>query len=449
MPANKLDKELRRAITASLKANGNNKSETARELGISRSTVARYCPEEFKKDPSVSLGHATPDKAPQADNDFVRKGDDNSQQLTFKSPRPIRTVEDALKYAEVDTTVWRVVHFEVNSYEVGMKLRTFTDDQLRPHVRFEKPHVEHLWQVKLKIERILPKSHHDALEALFDKAAKYAPKYPKLVTPRAPKRPHLMVVDLHDTHFGKLAYAKESGQDYDLKIAENLYRNAVKDLLDKAAGYEVEEFLVPIGSDFLHVDNLTSSTTSGTPVDSDGRTTKIISVGVQSAIWAIEYMAARGRVQGIRLPGNHDYLLSYCIARELAAWFRNCPQVTVDFGEKSRKYYRYHSTLLGLAHGNEEKIEDLPGLMAVEAPQDWAAATCREYHIGHWHKSKQFKFVPLDTYKSVTVRVLRSLSAVDAWHYNKGFVGGPRAAEAYLYDHNGLSGMFNADARSG
>lgn len=48
----------------------------------------------------------------------------------------------------------------------------------------------------------------------------------------------------------------------------------------------------------------------------------------------------------------------------------------------------------------------------------------------------------------VTIRLLRSLSATDAWHFDKGFVGTPRGAEAFLWDaEDGLAAQFHTTVR--
>ena len=371
-----------------------------------------------------------------ADN-FQESGD--TAEVRKVVPKMVRTLDEAVAAAGVDLKVWKVSKWECTAWQVGMKLGRKGS---------EEPHVEQLYRVHLKLERRLPKPVQDAADEVYRRLSKCAPKYPS--PPRAPvKDPHCLVLDLHDAHFGKLSWAAETGQNSDLRLSEQVWKNAVSDLLRFTRGYEFDNVVVPVGSDFLHVDNLDRSTTNGTPQDADGRTYKIIATAELAFVWMVEQLLGFKQVSLFYLPGNHDRLLSYCLARTVQAHFRHCKNVSVDVSPTSRKYVRYHDVLLGFAHGDVEKKGSLPGLMAVERPRDWGESKYREVHTGHYHKPMKHEFRSLDTYNGVPVRTLSSLSAVDAWHYREGYVGTRRAAEAYIYSHRGYVGHFVAEARLG
>lgn len=376
--------------------------------------------------------------APVAGGSVGGSGDEAS--ITLESPRLIRTLEDAVAFAEVDTKIWRVKSWECTAWQVGMKLREFHDAKIVA----EKPVTRPLWRVSLKLERIVPSHVGNALEGLVERF-RGGPQIPFPST--TADDGHLVVMDLVDVHFGKLAWAAETGQNYDLKIAEWVYRNAVADILGRADAYPVDEFLMPIGSDFLHVDNLTNSTTAGTPQDVDGRLAKILEVALASVAWAVEMMASRAPVWVSYIPGNHDRLMSLCLAMMLRERFHKCHGIHVDCAPTARKYHRYGKILIGMTHGNEEKHAELPLIMATERPAEWAESSVREWHVGHHHKPKRVSHLALDTYGGVPVRTLNSLSAVDAWHYRKGFVGTNRAAEAYFYSRDHLVGWLNSPVR--
>lgn len=281
----------------------------------------------------------------------------------------------------------------------------------------------------------------EAAESIVRRAEKSAPPPVKRVAWKASKI--LCEISLFDHHFGKLAWGAETGHDYDLAIAEALYENAVKDLLDKVKIYRPEEFLFTVGQDLLHVDNVQYQTTQGTPQDCDGRLSKIIETAERATARAIRTLAARGKVRVMWVKGNHDSLMSQMLCRIMAAEFRKDDRVTVDVSPTSRKYVRYGASLLGYTHGNECPIKELPLIMARERPKDWAVCRTREWHTGHLHQQMLIEKM------GIKVRILPSLAGTDAWHCDRGYIGNDRAAEAYLYDHSeGYFASFQVQARS-
>lgn len=260
----------------------------------------------------------------------------------------------------------------------------------------------------------------------------------------------MLEIGIFDAHFGKLAWAPESESNYDLKIAEKVFRHAVEDLVASATGTfdNIEQIVFPVGNDFLHVDNMESATTAGTRVDSDGRYAKIIEVAAMAVVNAIDYLVPYAPVHVIHVVGNHDSVSSYNLCREIAAWYRNAKTVTVDISPKSRKYYRYGTTLLGFTHGNLEPHAQLPAIMATEVPDLWSQTTHHEFHVGHTHSKKARQWLSVNENNGTVVRTLPSLSGTDAWHHRMGFVGSQRAAEAYLWNKaKGYSGHFSAGVR--
>lgn len=354
--------------------------------------------------------------------------------------KPIRTPADALALANLDPNVWMMCKVECTNYTVGMKVKGADG---------EKPVSTQQYRVKLTFKRIFSDALQGATEALFQRMAKEAPQFPPAFK-QAAKGECLAVMGLFDVHFGKFGWGKEVGDSYDLKIAEAFYANAVADLIAKVSTRRVSRWLLPIGNDFFHMDNSRNTTYMGTPQDVDGRYAKVIEAGEMAVVKAIQRMAAVAPVDVVWVPGNHDPTTSYHLARFVWAFFSKCDGVNVDYGPSPRKYYRWENTLIGLTHGNEEKITELPNLMASERPDDWAACKdgSKEWLIGHWHQSKQWTTKATDTSRETIIRGLMSLSGTDSWHHRKGYVNTSQAAEVYLYDkHDGYCGHNVVHAR--
>jgi hypothetical protein len=355
---------------------------------------------------------------PPAREELTRDVTGDTQTLTTRGYR-IRTLEEALAFAEVDTAVWEVERYVVNTWEMGYKTDEGEGETIPLH------------QVKVWLKRRIRTAEVDALEAILARIAEAAPRIPAVhIVPAAD--PHLLEVSLFDAHFGKLAWRRETGQDYDLAIAETVFERAVSDLTRRAQAFEVEKILFPLGQDFLHVDNQALQTVHGTTVDTDGRYAKVLEAGQEALLRTVDFLLQIAPVDVLLVPGNHDALTAHHMARFLWAYYRQTSEVTVDVEPTSRKYYRYGDTLIGFTHGDEERHQSLPAIMATERPQEWAGTRWHEWHLGHLHKRRVTQHTAVDDHDGVVVRVLPSLSGRDKWHYQKGYLS-DRLAEAYLW----------------
>lgn len=356
----------------------------------------------------------------------------DTQTITTKSST-IKTVDEALDFAKVDRQVWEVDRFVVNSWEMGYKAHEVREPSGSKHVTAGS---HPLWQVKVWLRRKVSRVTVNVFESLCQRLDNHVPAYTRRRYV-APKDPHLLEISIADMHFGKLAWRRETGEDYDLRIAENLFKNAVQDLLRKAAGYPIERIVLPIGNDFLHIDNLENTTAKGTVQDVDGRFVRIMETGQMALIHAIDLLQTVAPVDVVLVAGNHDLTTSWHTARFLWAYYRRCDNVTVDIEPRLRKYITYGNNLIGLTH---EPLKNLPILMATEQPQEWANTSYHEWHTAHFHKKGEMQFVSVNGNDGVIVRALPSLTGRDEWHYAQGYIG-TRLAEAYLFSkEHGTSG---------
>lgn len=344
----------------------------------------------------------------------------------------IRTVEDAIKEAKVDLDIWEVVRSSVKKYDQGSKNKE------------KKVQVVELWSIHIDLKRKVSRTIEKAFEGLLRKIPKI--KLPSS-SPRKVSDPHLCYIGLHDVHFGKLAWAAETGENYDLKIAEDLYWEAGQDLVAKAQGFPIEKFVLPVGHDFLHVDNLKNQTTSGTQVDTDGRFAKIFETGQLAVIKLVEYLRRIAPVEVMWIPGNHDYESSYFLCKVIQAWYRESANVKVDCRPTPRKAVHYGVNLIGCTHGCDEKHERLASLLAEEYKHEWAGSVCREVLLGHYHRAKETHYNLANHKDGVMIRVLPSLSGSDSWHFKKGYVSPEgKVAQALLYSKtDGFVAQFNSN----
>lgn len=352
--------------------------------------------------------------------------------LSVKSFDRIQTADQALQKAGIDTVVWEPVKVTANSWEVVVK-----DDDNSIHT---KP----LWQVKVECRRRVSRAMESASAVLAGRIAGGKFKLTPVKYKPTKIRPSVLELSMTDHHFGKLGWAPEVGHDYDLKIAEHYFENGVNRSIDRATGCDIAEIILPLGNDYYHFETRSGTTEAGTPVDCDGRWAKVYQVGIESMLTAVERCRQVAPVRVVWIPGNHDYVSSYWLCQVIKQAFASSKNVTVDVRPVGRKYHQFGKCLIGWCHGKDEKAARLPGLMAVEKPEDWAKSTaCREWHIGHLHQSKSLHWMGTHESDGVTVRVLPSLAGTDAWHFANGFCMSRHATQCHVYDYEyGLTAIY-------
>ena len=160
----------------------------------------------------------------------------------------------------------------------------------------------------------------------------------------------------------------------------------------------------------------------------------------------LDYLSKFYPVDVIVVQGNHDWERSFYLGDALECWYENSERVTINNKANPRKYYKYGKCAIGYTHGNNEKVLDLPLIMASENPNLWASTKYREWHLGHLHHKKEIKFISTQENKGATIRFMRSLSGTDAWHNQKGYVGGIKGAEGFIWHkEDGLLAQFHSN----
>jgi hypothetical protein len=252
------------------------------------------------------------------------------------------------------------------------------------------------------------------LEAIKNIAAHW-PSIPDAIEPPKYSDDDLLCVyPMGDPHIGMLSWAPETGENFDLAIAERNLVAAV-DHLALLAPPAKRAIIATVGDTF-HSDGLANTTTAGTRVDVDGRTSKMIDVGVRTFRRLIHRALMRHEEVEVKIaPGNHDALLSVVLRVALSQFFENEPRVIVDQSPEDFLWYRFGLNLLGINHGHRAKADSLMQAMAVDRAKDWGETRHRRMYTGHVHHETT-KEVP-----GCTVDTLNTLASSDDWHRRQGY----------------------------
>ena len=257
-------------------------------------------------------------------------------------------------------------------------------------------------------------------------------KVPKIKYKKS-KDPICYEISLPDIHYGKIT-------DEPMETIEKHYIQAIMDLHKKADGLEIDRFLLPVGNDGLNSEGMSRATTKGTPQQDNMRWRESFRGYWHLVSKAIDYLAQFALVDVIVVQGNHDFERMFYAGEVLDAIYKNNKNVTVDNGLDARKYYEYGINMIMFTHGDKEKTQELPLLIATEQPAMWSRAKAREVHCGHRHKEM------LNEYMGTKVRFIPSICGNDLWHKTQGYVGTLRCGQAYIWNKNrGLEGYLQTN----
>lgn len=275
--------------------------------------------------------------------------------------------------------------------------------------------VERTWERQSPDAEAL-QSMRDAISAaLCDNVRGLAPLAP------APARTNadlLAVYPMGDPHFGQQSWGKEAGEDFNLSEAERLTCAAIDRLVDSAPATETA-IILSLG-DYFHNDDQTNRTPGHShQLDVDTRFPKILEFGIRAMRHAILRALEKHHRVIVRLVvGNHDPHATWALRMAIAAHFENDPRVTVENTPSAFWFYRFGKVLIGATHGDKAKQDQLLGVMATDACEDWGQTKFRYWYTGHIHH-QTVKELP-----GVVCESFRTLAAKDAYAAAYGYRAG-------------------------
>ena len=337
----------------------------------------------------------------------------------------IKTVEDLLRHIEADMQAFEVEKSEATKWECassdGDGGTTVTE----------------LHRVFVRLKPRAGPGKREMLEAMIASASKVLRQPPKAKRLQPSASGLWQVLVIADPHFGKYAWGKTTGHDdYDLSLAQSLVGDAAAELLEIGDVQRPERRTIALLGDLFHYDTPGGTTTSGTPLERDGRLQKMIEVGSDCLLGIIERSGDTVPTDVVIVNGNHDEVLTWGFQRIMQERFRRHKNVTIKGDYTGRQYLSHGNTLLGFAHGHKAKRK-LPQIMALEASQQWSKCGYREWHTGHFHSQAAEHQRPLETIDAVTVRTAPALCPPDDWHSIHGFICSRQAMESFTYRNEG------------
>lgn len=390
------------------------------------------CEKARSKGEKLKGGKLTTREEKQIKTEIEKSFDGNVMKITTKSLH-IQTLDDLIIEAEVDLDKWKCVKQKVNSWEVtigrrgGASPETFTN-----------------FQVKGDFVPLIPDPVDTAIRNLITTIPAWVPPTHEA---EVPDTPFALEMALYDAHFGKLAWGPETQQgSYDMEIAAHTFINAARKNLDFCSPYNISKIFFPFGQDFMHVENYQGVTTLGKNVlDIDTRLPKILQTAIQAMIDVVKLLRDVAPVDILWVPGNHDMHASYYMSEIIKQRFRLDDRVTVDNTPPWRKAVLWGNLLVGFTHDANIRQANVVNMLPQFFPELWGKSKYREWHTGHKHTKKEWKYMPVTSAGGTVIRQIPTLSTIDAWHYQEGFVDAIPAGESFLWSkENGIIGHWTA-----
>ncbi len=293
---------------------------------------------------------------------------------------------------------------------------TFYDEAGLPVRQWVKSQTDEQRQFEILIERM-------------ESAVENLPKFKPTPAPKAYDDNLLSLLTITDFHLGMYAYEAETGDDWNVKLARDVFLNSINDMINSTPKSGTG-FLCQLG-DFLHWDGILSVTPqSGHILDADTRYGKLVEMSMSVMSEAVKMMLKRfNKVVVVSAEGNHDISGSIWLRKHIKQLFADEKRLTVIDNEFPYYAYLHGETMLAFHHGHKVKLAQLHKLFASEPRfrEMWGKASYTYIHTGHYHHERLIED------GGAIAEMHPTLSGRDAYAARGGWVS-RRGAKVITYD---------------
>ncbi len=320
---------------------------------------------------------------------------------------PRQTVQEGLKKVKRKAAIqgYSPKHDMTRTVPDGFKVKgvsTYYNKDGKPSGQWVKSTADHERQAQI-------------IRDAFDAMASELPRLEAIAKPLITSDKLCNLYTFTDSHVGMLAWHKEGGADWDLKIAEDTIVGVFEQMILSTPFAKIG-FINQLG-DFLHSDGMLPVTpTSGHVLDQDGRFSKIVTVALKVLRRIIDLALMRHeQVIVLMAEGNHDMASSIWLRVMFKALYENEPRVQVIDSELPYYHYQHGNTMLAFHHGHMAKNDSLPLLFASQFPKVWGNTTKRYCHTGHRHHVEEKEHSGMKVIQHSTLAARDAYAARGGW----------------------------------
>ena len=339
-----------------------------------------------------------------------KDGSQTSDKLLRMSENDCKDVDFLLKAHGYDIKSWCLVSARNNiwnSYSKKDGVMTLYSSKISV-----KPLTEYRW-------------NEEDTKRIFDNLKLENNDRVKIIPEQYEKNDNILVVPIVDLHAGLLSDKYSNGNDYNLDIAEELFFKVIYDVIENNKFKKYEKVLFVAGNDTTNSDNLSSTTTHGTPQQDSAiwftiveRVTKMLEQGIS----LLEKVAP---VDVLYVPSNHDLHTMFGIMQTLEAFFRKDEDIHIDTSPLPRKYYKFGKNVLAFSH--DIKVKEALKIVSTEAKDMWSDSNRTILMLAHLHQAMEYE-------KQGMLEILRlpTISGFSRWTNEKGYVQNEKKNKSFV-----------------
>lgn len=262
----------------------------------------------------------------------------------------------------------------------------------------------------------------DAIEGLKDEI----PRVSLTAAPPLGKDNLLNCYVVTDYHLGMLSWDEETGENWDLKIGEELIINWFANAIHQSPDANTAVFAQL--SDFLHFDGMDAVTPASKHLlDVDTRFAKVVRCAIRVLRTIIDMLLQKHqKVHIIMADANHDPVSQIWLREWFAVLYENEPRISVDRSPNPYNAYEFGKTALFFHHGHKRRISNVSEVFAGQFREMFGRTKHAYAHTGHLHH------IDVKENNLMIVEQHRTLSPADAYAARGGWLTG-RDAKVITY----------------
>lgn len=243
----------------------------------------------------------------------------------------------------------------------------------------------------------------------------------------------LTVYTMTDCHMGMLAWEDETGDNWDLDIAQRTLERCFAAMVERSprSGTAVVAQL----GDFLHYDSLEAVTPRSKHIlDADSRFAKLVQRAVVVLRKLVTLALARhDKVYVLMAEGNHDMASSVWLRTLFGALYENEPRVEMIHSEAPYYALEFGANMLTWHHGHLKSRDSIHEFIAARYAEIWGRTKYRVCHMGDKHHRN------VTERAGITVEQHETLAAADAYAARGGWMSHRRATAITYHRQYGES----------